>query len=125
MDTRRFENLVRQAVDELPPAIQDLLDRMDNNFDVVVEDWASPAQLIGSGIEEKESLLGLYEGTPLTAREYYNFALPDKITIFKKAIENICDTDEEIVSEVRDTVVHEIAHHFGFDDHDLHEMGRY
>lgn len=125
MDTRRFESLVRQAVEELPPALQDILKRMDNNFDIVVEDWASPAQLIGSGLEEKESLLGLYEGTPLTAREYYNFALPDKITIFKKAIESICDTDEEIVSEVRATVVHEIAHHFGFDDHDLHEMGRY
>ena len=125
MDTRRFENLVRQAIQELPPALQDLLDRMDNNFDIVVEDWASPAQLIGSGLEEKEALLGLYEGTPLTAREYYNFALPDKITLFKRAIENICETDEEVVAEVRTTVIHEIAHHFGIDDDALHEMGIY
>ena len=51
--------------------------------------------------------------------------LPDKITLFKKAIESICDTDEEIVSEVRATVVHEIAHHFGIDDQALHEMGIY
>ena len=121
MDTRRFENLVRQAIQELPPAF---LDRMDN-LDIVVEDWASPTQLIGSGIEEKESLLGLYEGIPLPDREYYNFALPDKITLFKRAIENICETDEEVVSEVRTTVIHEIAHHFGIDDEALHEMGVY
>ncbi len=121
MELRRFETLVRQAIEELPPAF---LDRMDN-LDIVVEDWASPAQLIGSGIEEKESLLGLYEGIPLPDRYDYNLALPDKITLFKRAIENICETDEEVVSEVRTTVIHEIAHHFGIDDDALHEMGIY
>ena len=121
MELRRFERLVRQAIEELPPAF---LDRMDN-LDIVVEDWASPAQLIGSGIEEKESLLGLYEGIPLPDRYDYNLALPDKITLFKRAIENICETDEEVVSEVRTTVIHEIAHHFGIDDDALHEMGIY
>ena len=121
MDITRFETLVRQAIQELPSAF---LDRMDN-LDIVVEDWASPTQLIGSGIEEKEYLLGLYEGIPLPDRYDYNLVLPDKITLFKKAIESICDTDEEIVSEVRATVVHEIAHHFGIDDQALHEMGIY
>ena len=121
MELRRFERLVRQAIEELPPAF---LDRMDN-LDIVVEDWASPAQLIGSGIEEKESLLGLYEGIPLPDRYDYNLALPDKITLFKRAIENICETDEEVVAEVRTTVIHEIAHHFGIDDDALHEMGIY
>ena len=96
-----------------------------DNLDIVVEDWASPAQLIGSGIEEKEFLLGLYEGIPLPDRYDYNLALPDKITLFKRAIESICDTDEEIVSEVRSTVIHEVAHHFGIDDAALHEMGIY
>ena len=113
MDTRRFERLVLQAIEELPPAFQE---RMDN-LDIVVEDWASPNQLIGSGIEEKESLLGLYEGIPLPDRYDYNLVLPDKITLFKKAIESICETDDEIVTEVRTTVVHEIAHHFGIDRH--------
>ena len=119
MEQKRFERLVIQAVQELPPAF---LERMDN-LDIVVEDWASPAQLIGSGIEDKEFLLGLYEGIPLPDRYDYNLVLPDKITLFKKAIESICDTDEEIVSEVRTTVVHEIAHHFGIDDDALREMG--
>ena len=68
MDTIRFETLVRQAIQELPSAF---LERMDN-LDIVVEDWASPAQLIGSGIEERESLLGLYEGIPLPDRYDYN-----------------------------------------------------
>ena len=121
MELQRFENLVRQAIEELPSTF---LQRMDN-LDVIVEDWASPSQLIGSGIEEKESLLGLYEGIPLPDRYDYNLALPDKITLFKKAIESICETDEQVVTEVRDTVIHEIAHHFGIDDQSLHEMGIY
>ena len=119
MEQQRFERLVIQAVRELPPVF---LERMDN-LDIVVEDWASPTQLIGSGIEDKEFLLGLYEGIPLPDRYDYNLVLPDKITLFKKAIESICDTDEEIVSEVRTTVIHEIAHHFGIDDDELREMG--
>ena len=112
---------MQQAIQDLPPAF---LERMDN-LDITVEDWASPSQLIGSGIEEKESLLGLYEGIPLPDRYDYNFSLPDKITIFKMAIENICETDEQVIDEVRDTVVHEIAHHFGISDEALHEMGIY
>ena len=93
------------------------------NVDVVVEDWASPDQLVGSGLGEAETLLGLYEGIPLPDRYDYNLVLPDKITLFQSAIESICATDEEVVAEVRATVVHEVAHHFGITDEDLHAMG--
>ncbi len=119
MDRRRFEQLVRRAIGELPPAF---LERMDN-VDVVVEDWASRSQLLGSRLGEDEFLLGLYEGIPLTDRYDYTFVLPDKITLFQRAIESICGSDDEVVAEVRDTVVHEVAHHFGIDDEALHEMG--
>lgn len=68
-------------------------------------------------------LLGLYEGVPLTARENYGFVLPDKITIFQEAVEAVCTSPDQIVDEVRDTVVHEVAHHFGIDDEALHALG--
>lgn len=121
MQRRQFENLVRRAIEELPPAF---LARMDN-VDVVVEDWATRDQLIGSGLDEDELLLGLYEGIPLPDRYDYNLVLPDKITLFQRAIESVCATDEDVVAEVRVTVVHELAHHFGIDDDALHEMGVY
>ena len=68
-------------------------------------------------------LLGLYEGVPLTDRGDYYGILPDKITIFQGTIESFCSTDEEVWKEVCDTVIHEIAHHFGIDDAGLHAMG--
>lgn len=119
METRRFENLVRRAINELPPAF---LERMEN-VDVVVEYWASREQLVGSGLDEREMLLGLYEGIPLPDRYDYNLVLPDKITLFQRAIESICNTDDEVVAEVRATIIHEVAHHFGIDDEALHEIG--
>ena len=68
-------------------------------------------------------LLGLYEGLPLTDRYNYDMVLPDKITLFQQPIESICDTDEDVIREVQDTVVHEVAHHFGIDDDRLHQFG--
>ena len=118
MTRTEFERLVREALREIPEEIGTRLD----NVDLVVEDWPSQTQLVGSGIEEGQYLLGLYEGIPLTDRYGYNMVLPDKITLFQRAIESICSSDEEIVKEIRDTVVHEVAHHFGIDDDRLEEM---
>lgn len=101
---------------------QDIRSRLDN-VDIVVEDVPSRDQLIGSGIDDGNILLGLYEGLPLTARYDYGMVLPDKITLFQAAIESICNSDEDIVREVQDTVVHEVAHHFGIDDDRLHQFG--
>ena len=85
----------------------------------------SPPAIRSSALDstKAKSLLGLYEGIPLTGRYGYDMVLPDKITLFQTAIESICRTDDEIVAEVRATVVHEIAHHFGIDDDALHDMG--
>ena len=104
----RFEEMVGAALDTLPPAIA----RMMRNVAVVVEDGTNP------------HLLGLYHGVPLTKRRYdYSGVLPDKITIFRLAICARCNTEDEVVDEVRTTVVHEVGHHFGIDDHRLHELG--
>jgi predicted Zn-dependent protease with MMP-like domain len=93
-----------------------------NNVDVVVYDAASRNQLIGTGLENEMELLGLYEGIPLTERYGYDLVLPDKITLFQKPIEAICETEEEVTSEIITTLTHEIAHHFGIDEDRLSEL---
>ncbi len=119
METSEFEKLVRQAINEIPAGLTQFL----NNVDILVDARPSSDQLVGSGIEKDQILLGLYEGLPLTEREDYGNVLPDVITIFQEGIEGCCDTPEEILSEVRETVVHEIAHHFGISDERLEELG--
>jgi predicted Zn-dependent protease with MMP-like domain len=111
MDRPRFEELVAHALDTIPVELARLVD----NCVVLVEDQP-PA--------EDPTLLGLYEGVPLTERDSsYTMALPDRITIFRRPLLALCDTEAEIVKEVRVTVVHEVAHHFGIADERLHELG--
>ena len=119
LSRREFRDLVREAIESLP---KDFLDRMEN-CDVVTQDWPEPQQLDISGFETQHDLLGLYEGIPLTERGFYDLVLPDKITLFQRPIEAICRTRQEVVEQVRLTVVHEIAHHFGIDDERLDELG--
>ena len=119
MDSEDFERLVARALAEIPDEIRGHIE----NVDVVVEDWPSATQAAAAGIKDDELLLGLYEGVPLTERAEYGMVLPDKITLFKSAIEAVCTGDEEIVEEVKETVVHEVAHHFGIGDRRLEEMG--
>ena len=114
----QFERLVRSALSQLPEEFKLRL----NNVDIVVDNAASPNQLIGTGIENSMELLGLYEGIPLTERYGYDLVLPDKITIFHEPIESICETQEEITLEIKSTLTHEIAHHFGIDDDRLEEI---
>ena len=119
MERRRFEALVRQAMDGIPDEFFVYLD----NVDIVVEPHPSQDQLGGHTVDDHDHLLGLYEGIPLTEREDYGMVLPDKITLFQEPIEAFCSSDDEVIEEVRKTVVHEVAHHFGIDDHTLDEMG--
>ena len=119
VERKRFERLVGQAVQGIPDGLLSYLD----NVDIVIEDWPASEQLAGHVIDEEDLLLGLYEGVPLTERADYGMVLPDKITIYQKSIEAICANDEEVLREVRDTVVHEVAHHFGIDDERLEELG--
>ena len=113
----RFERLVTEALRGLPPHIAEML----SNVDVVIEDEPTAMQLarVGKG----NTLFGLYEGIPQTERAGYNFALPDKITIFRGPLERECVSDEEIAREVRITVLHELAHHFGFNEDQVADLG--
>lgn len=114
-----FEALVIDAIGELP---QELLARLDN-VAIVVQEWPTLDQMAEAELEHRMELLGLYEGIPLTDREGYNLVLPDKITIFQGPVEAMCRTREDMAREVRVTVAHEIAHHFGIDDERLEAMG--
>jgi predicted Zn-dependent protease with MMP-like domain len=109
MEPERFEEMVVAALDGLP----EQLGAMMRNVAVTVEHGPGP-----------RGLLGLYEGIPLTSRtSQYAGVLPDRITIYRRAICAICRTEQEVADQVRRTVVHEIAHHFGIDDDRLDELG--
>jgi predicted Zn-dependent protease with MMP-like domain len=80
--------------------------------------------LVADRHEEDDELLGLYEGVALTERDSdYSGALPDTITIYRDALLDFCESDEDVVEQVAITVIHEIAHHFGIDDDRLDELG--
>ncbi|BCL14794.1 MULTISPECIES: metallopeptidase family protein [Micromonospora] len=111
MSRERFEELVGDALDEVPEELLSLM----SNVVILVEDDPPPGD---------PELLGLYEGHALTERGWdYSGVLPDRILIYRRPILRICDSDEDVVDEVAVTVVHEIAHHFGIDDDRLHELG--
>ena len=111
VDEETFERLVEDALDGMP----DELGRLVENVAVMVEDGRPDS-----------GLLGLYRGVPLTARDAgygLGLTMPDRITIYRLPICARCSTHEEVVEQVRITVVHEVAHHFGIDDRRLHELG--
>lgn len=122
MNHKEFKDTVIEALEELPDFFKEKIE----NLSVVVEDEPAPEQIEESGIDEKDILLGLYEGVPLLERnQFYGAVLPDKITLFKKNIERVCDTREQMKKEIIHTVQHEIAHHFGISDAELKKWGKY
>lgn len=111
VDPDRFEELVTAALADVPA---ELAERLDNVV-LFIEDDAPP---------DDPHLLGLYDGIPLTERDStYAGVVPDRIFVYRNPTLAICETEEEVVEEVRITVVHEIAHFFGIDDARLHELG--
>jgi predicted Zn-dependent protease with MMP-like domain len=111
MGRERFEELVGDALDAVPAELLGLLDNV-----VILVEADPPA--------DDPDLLGVYEGHALTERGWdYSGVLPDRIVIYRNPILSICEDEQDVVDEVAVTVVHEIAHHFGIDDHRLHELG--
>ena len=108
IDPARFEEMVRAALDELPDELGTLM----RNVAVLVEHDQGPP-----------GLLGLYEGVPLTRRSQYSGVLPDRITIYRQAICADAWSEWDVEKQVRKTVIHEVAHHFGIDDERLRELG--
>ncbi len=129
MEINRFRRIVAQAIDKLPDEFRAALE----NIEVVVEDWPTDEEL--DFFEEREDLdegegddllLGLYQGTPLNQRStlFYSGELPDKITLFRKAIEEYCASDEHAMpEEIRRTLLHEIGHYFGIEEDRLKDLG--
>lgn len=110
MSPQRFDELVSDALDLIPPKLAEAIDN------VVV--------LVSDVHPDDPELLGLYEGIALTERDSsYAGSLPDTITIYRDALLDICATEGQVVEEVAVTVLHEVAHHFGIDDDRLHELG--
>ena len=119
MDRERFERLVARAVENLPEEFGTRLE----NIAVVVAEWPTQDQLTRVGLKHRETLLGLYEGVPLTRRSsHYGLVPPDKVTIFQKSIEAKCRHDADITAEIKRVVQHELAHHFGIGDARLEQL---
>ncbi|MFG1784979.1 metallopeptidase family protein [Rhodococcus oryzae] len=110
MTEARFEELVSEALDLIPAELARAID----NVVVLVED-RDP---------EEPGLLGLYHGIALTERDsHYGGSLPDTITIYREALLDICDSEEQVIEEVAITVIHEVAHYFGIEEERLHQLG--
>ncbi len=113
MEKIEFEKLVQEGIDQIP---ETFLKRLEN-VAIVVEDEPDAEQLAKARMDSHSLLFGLYEGIPQTKRgPHYGMVFPDKITIFQKPIENYAGSDEQIREIVKNTVCHEIAHHFGSDE---------
>jgi len=119
MNRNNFEQLVDQAIRELPAEFREKLD----NVVVIVEDYPSEEILERMEIPPDDTLFGLYEGTPLTDRGMMSPLHPDRIWIFQAPIEEQCDTEDEIREEIKTTIVHEVGHFFGLDDDYLEDLG--
>ncbi|MFI5714961.1 metallopeptidase family protein [Nocardia sp. NPDC051750] len=110
MSEARFEELVGDALDLIPPELSRAID----NVVVLIEPRNS----------DDPHLLGLYHGIALTERDsHYGGSLPDTVTIYREALLAVCDDEDQVVEEVRITVIHEIAHYFGIDEDRLHQLG--
>lgn len=119
----QFEALVVEALASVPVFFQEKLE----NIEILVAAWPNAMDLDRAGVTPGSLLLGLYHGIPLTERtHYYNLVPPDTITLFQGPIERVSGDDfEKIRRQVRRTVIHEIAHHFGISDDRLRELGAY
>jgi predicted Zn-dependent protease with MMP-like domain len=114
IDSAEFERLVEEALDSLPERFADLLE----NIVVVVEEEPSPSDLDVMDDPNGE-LLGIYRGTPLTQRSYASFRMPDQVAIFRGPILRVTRGAREAKRQIRETVIHEVGHHFGLSDHDM------
>jgi predicted Zn-dependent protease with MMP-like domain len=116
MTGEHFRRLVAEAVDTIPARFRKHL----RNIAIVVEDEPSPALLAEMEIEPPDTLFGLYQGTPLTERHWdHGNALPDRISIYQFPIEDACDTEEDVVTEIGETLIHEVGHYFGLSEEEL------
>jgi predicted Zn-dependent protease with MMP-like domain len=115
-----FQEIVEKSIEKIPEHFKNKLE----NIAFLVEDYPSQNDLDRLGIRNKNSLLGLYSGVPYTYRNTnYSGSMPDRIIIFRKNIEYISESYEELASKVYEVIVHEVAHYFGMDDREIRAAG--
>ncbi len=116
---REFRRLVHQAFDQLPPQFRDSLD----NVAIVVEDWPAKEDLDQVATEAPDELFGLYVGVPLAERSDGQPLIPDKIVLFRRPIQEACRSRDEMVREIRVTLLHEVGHFLGMAEEELERLG--
>ena len=119
MDRQQFEKHVAEALASIPRRFRDAM----NNIAIVVEDEPSPEVLEEMEIEPPDTLLGLYQGTPLTERRWdYGNTLPDRVLIFQGPHERESDDEDDLVVAIAETLIHEIGHYFGLSEEEIEEI---
>lgn len=116
---KEFDALVRQAIEGIPDAFRPYLERVV----IDVEETPDRATLRDLEVDDPRDLLGVYLGRPLTEQSVEIAGIPDRIVLYRANILRMCRTTDEVVEEVRATVLHEIGHHFGLDEDDLDALG--
>lgn len=119
MNRDRFLARVDEALASIPEEFRQAL----TNIAIVVEDEPTAAQLAEVGVEPPDTLLGLYQGTPITERQWaHGNVLPDKITLFQAPIEESSDDEDDLVRAVGETLIHEVGHYFGLSEEEIEEI---
>lgn len=119
MNRAAFERLVAEALASIPARFR----REMKNVAVIVDDQPSPAQRAAVDLDAEDVLFGLYEGVPLTERTWTQGNVePDRITIFQGPIEAACESDDEIVVAIGETLIHEFGHYFGLSEEEIEEI---
>jgi predicted Zn-dependent protease with MMP-like domain len=119
MTREQFRALVDEALGTIPSKFREAL----TNMAIVVEDEPTPQQLREVGVEPPDTLLGLYEGTPLTERQWaHGNVLPDKVTLFQLPIEDASEDEDDVVVAIGETLIHEIGHYFGLSEEEIEEI---
>jgi predicted Zn-dependent protease with MMP-like domain len=119
MTREQFRQLVEEALGTIPRQFRAAM----QNIAIVIEDEPTPEQLNEVEIEPPDTLLGLYQGTPLTERHWAEGnTLPDKITLFQLPIEDASDDEDDVVVAIGETLIHEIGHYFGLSEEEIEEI---
>jgi predicted Zn-dependent protease with MMP-like domain len=120
MEQEDFSRAAAEAIQLLPDEFKEYMD----NLAVDVQDMPDPQTVEELRLKDRRSLLGLYRGVPLTRRSVgHVYRVPERIVLYQRNIERICRSREEVVEQIRRTVLHEIGHHFGFGERRLRELG--